>query len=65
MDCENLALIYYQVLSDTKHDTRKMEFTKANNVEFKFEFPIYENQKNLKLLCKLVHFFNNTISSHN
>ena len=65
MDLEEIAMTYERTLSNTKFDTRKMEFTKADGTtKVKLEFLVYEDQANMELLCKLVRSFRKTVDSY-
>ena len=46
VDTEDVPITYENTLDKVKYDTKRIEFTKADNkTKVKLEFPIYEEQK--------------------
>ena len=65
MDLEDVPITYERTVRKTEYDTRKMEFLKADGTtKVKQEFPIYEDQSNMELLCKLIRSFRKSVEAY-
>ena len=65
MDYEEVPIQFNKALEDVNYDTQKLEFTKKDKTtRVKQEFPVYDCQENLELLCKLVKTFSRYVTDY-
>ena len=65
MDLEDVPITYERTVYKTEYDTMKMEFLKADRTtKVKQEFPIYEDQSNMELLCELIRSFRKAVEEY-
>ena len=65
MDYEEVPIKFDRTVNDDSYDTRKLEFTKKDKtIRVKQEFPIYDSQENLEILCRLIKMYDRSITDY-